>query len=229
MKSIIFYVAMLISAVCQAAPTAAQHNVVLIGDSISSSVPFGDTKNLWANLVAAERNVVLKNISSPGAALGLKDYRGFNNQSTIDSIDRIGGAWSAYSFIIVQAGTNDYGLSVPLNDTIEGLSRILKHARNNKKKVLVLEPIWRNGEEKKNKIGLTLNHYRFVMVSLCVNDYKDVCKAAFRQNTVMGNSASAMYFNPAEVKAKIQLHPDTTGNRHMANWVKQAAAKAGFF
>lgn len=216
----------LVSSVAEAAP---QKNWVVIGDSIMSGVPDGSAGQLSLNLVSAERNVVFKSIASPGHALGARDHTGFNNQTTIESIKSIGGFFSDFDGILIQAGTNDFGRNIPLADTVESLNRIMAFARKNGKKVLVLDPLWRANENTKNKLGLTLHHYRYVMSSMCAVDYRDICRLASRSNTVMGSAAGAAFYDHREVRGNVQLHPNAAGNRHMANWIKQAAAAARFF
>lgn len=201
---------------------------IVIGDSILSAVPQGTASQLALNLVGAERDVIFKSIASPGAALGVTDQTGFNNATTLNAIKQISGYFGAYNGIIVQAGTNDYGRALNWGDTSNSIKAIIARAKADGKKVLVLDPIWRAGEDTANAQGNTLNTYRYFMFLAC-NDEPTVCFFAHRENTVMGTSAGAAYYDVNEVATGTQLHPNVTGHRKLADWIKAEAAAAGFF
>jgi hypothetical protein len=84
---------------------------IVVHDSIMEGPAGGVESGNALHLVAEERNVCFKKIGSSGAALGATDFTGFNNDDILPTIDRIGGAFSAYKGIIIQAGTNDFGSS----------------------------------------------------------------------------------------------------------------------
>lgn len=201
---------------------------IVVGDSIMSYVADGAAAQHALALVQAERGVYIKNISSPGAALGVKDHTGFNTPTTAETIKAISGFFGYYEGIIVQAATNDYGRSIPVNDTLDGLRRILDTAQASGKKVLLLDPIWRAGEGSPNALGWTLDTYRFWMATVC-NQYAGTCRWASRANTVMGTASGASFYSAAEVAAGTQLHPNAAGQRHLADWIKAEAAAAGYF
>lgn len=207
----------------------AQQTWLVIGDSIMSSVPGGSAQQAAPFLIQASRNVYIRNLSSPGAALGAKDATGYNSQQFISELSRIGGMFSAYDGIIIQAGTNDYGRGIPWQDTVSALRLIMSHAKGMNKKVLLLDPIWRAGEEQKNSLGHALNAYRYFMALVCVNEYKGTCHYAPRANTVMGSASGASFYASSEVSTGTQLHPNAAGQSHLAQWIISEAAAAGFF
>lgn len=209
--------------------TAAPKTWIVVGDSIMSEASNGDAQDMATFLIQSEKDVSIRNISSPGAALGAKDFTGYNSDQFVAELARIGGAWSAYHGIIVQAGTNDYGRSIPWADTVEGLRRILSHAKAMNKKVIVLDPIWRAGEDTPNSVGNTLNTYRYFMYLVCVNEYAGTCHFASRMNTIMGTASGASFYKASEVAADTQLHPNVAGHRYLADWIKAEAAAAGYF
>lgn len=127
---------------------------IVIGDSIMSYTADGTSNQHALTLVHGERSIFIRNISSPGAALGAKDATGFNTQATVETLKTLSGFFGYYDGIIVQAGTNDYGRSISVNDTLDGLRRILDTAKAHGKKVLILDPIWRAGEEAPNALPL---------------------------------------------------------------------------
>lgn len=208
---------------------AATQTWIVIGDSILSSVPQGTASQMALNLVSNERDVIFKSIASPGAALGIADNTGFNSTSTTATLDHIAGAWLAYNGILIQAGVNDYNRNVTWQAMVDSLRRIMNHARALNKKVLVLDPIWRAGEDVPNGAGNTLNTYRFFMSVVCTQEYADICRFAHRENTVMGTSAGAANYDANEVATGTQLHPNVTGHRKLADWIKAEAAAVGFF
>lgn len=202
---------------------------ILLGDSIMSDVPGGTASQLSINLVSNERDVIFKSIASPGIGIGQSDPHGYNSPNIDDTLTRIGGFYSAYHGIMIQAGTNDYSMNMPWQNTYGSLVRIMTHARTYNKKVMVLDPIWRNGEDKKNTLGYDLSTYRYIMKAVCENDFQDVCKFAKRENTFMGTSAALNYYKAEEVANGTQLHPNATGHRYIADWIKAEGAAFGFF
>lgn len=215
-----------LAAVANAGP--ATKTWIVIGDSIVSTIPQGTSKDLALSLVSNERDVIFKSLASPGAALGLTDNTGFYNTSTLNTINQLHGFWSAYDGIIIQAGTNDFGRNVPWTDTANSTKAIIAKAKAHGKKVLVLDPIWRAGEDTPNALGNTLNTYRFFMATECMNE-PTVCTYAHRENTILGTSAGSALYDSAEVAPGTQLHPNVAGHRKLANWIKLEAAAAGFF
>jgi lysophospholipase L1-like esterase len=129
----------------------------------------------------------------------------------------------------VQAGTNDFGRAVPWEDTVASLRRILSYANATGKKVLVLEPIWRANENTPNSLGHTLNTYRFMIASVCKDEYPKICHFAPRGKTIMGTKSGAAYFDSTEISQGKQLHPNAMGHRKLADWIKSEAAAAKFF
>jgi len=202
---------------------------ILLGDSIMSDVPGGTASQLSINLVSNERDVIFKSIASPGIGLGQSGQYGYNTNSLDDTLTRIGGFYSAYHGIMIQAGTNDYSMNVPWQDTYSSLTRIMLHARNHGKKVMVLDPLWRNGEGNKNTLGYDLSTYRYIMKTVCTKDFADVCRFAPREHTFMGTSAAWNYYKAEEVTNGTQLHPNATGHRYMADWIKAEGAEFGYF
>lgn len=200
---------------------------VVIGDSILSSVSGGTSKTNALHLVSTERDVTFRNLASPGAALGQSDYTGFNNTRTIDAMKQIGGAYNFYHGIVIQALTNDFGRSIPWENTVTGLSQIMDYARANGKKVMVLDPIYRDNENTPNGQGDVLNTYRYMAFIVCTQDYGDICHFAHRSNTVLGSQTD--YYTPDEVANNRRLHPNVTGHRKLADWIKAEAADAGYF
>lgn len=207
---------------------AATKTWIVIGDSILSGVPQGQSKDMALNLVSNERDVIFKSIASPGAALAVTDNTGFNNQTTLSVIDQIAGFWAYYDGILIQAGTNDFSRSVSWGDTYNATKAIILKAKALGKKVMILDPIWRADEDTPNAAGNVLNQYRWFMWTIC-GDYPDTCYFAHRGETVMGTSAGAAFYDATEVAQGKQLHPNVMGHRKLADWIKQEAAKAGFF
>lgn len=215
----------------------AMKTCILMGDSIMSSVapstiggPVGRSNQLAASLLMNQRNVSIRNISSPSIAIGINDYSGFGPKQKInDTLGTIGGAWSAYDCIIIQAGTNDFGRSVKWEDTVTNLRIVLTHAKAMKKKVLVMEPIWRRNQNVKNAVGNTLDTYRFFMYLVCMQEYANTCYYESRSSSALADAKASKYFDANEVKAKSELHLNAAGHRVWAEWVKLAASKYGIF
>jgi lysophospholipase L1-like esterase len=179
-------------------------------------------------LVSNERDVVFKSLAAPGNALGITDSTGFNSDELLDTFARIGGTYAAWDYIMVMAGVNDYNRNVPWEDTVDSLRRIMNYALSFGRKVIVFDPIWKAGEGTANPLGNTLNTYRFFLLSVC-NEFPSTAYFAHRANTIMGDSAGAAYYDATEVATSTQLHPNVSGHRFLAEWVKSEAATAGLF
>lgn len=208
------------------AAASASQPVILIADSIGSNIAEGQASQHFTSLVQNERDVLFRVIGSPGSSLGSTDKTGFNSQRTIDAIDLIRGTYGWYSKLIVQAGTNDFGRNVPVANTVESLRRILDKVRADGKQAFVLDPIYRDGENIPNSVNdsicpngqNTLNCYRFYMSVVCSQEYSDICTFVPRSTSGMGSLSNN--YDSAEVAQNKRLHPNVTGNRKMADWIK---------
>lgn len=225
MKKII--IAVLLSVVSMSA--LANRTWIAISDSIGSGVPQGQSWQHAFSLVSAERNIYIRNLSSPGSSLGDTRQGGFNNPNTAAAINMIAGANSAYCCVLVMAGLNDWGSSVPWQNTATSLRFILQKVRNEGKKAMVMSPIWNYREGIANADGLTLSDYRIVLANVCIGEFPDVCHFAKKSNTIMGSSAAAPYFDANEVAEGKQTHPNAQGHRYLADWIIQEGASAGLF
>lgn len=229
MKSII--IGALLSALVSL-PVHAATTCVLIGDSIMSGVspsviggPNGRAVELAASVITTRRQVIIKNISSPGNALGPSDYSGFGN--VIPTLQMIGGTFSAFNCIIVQAGTNDFGRNININDTTNSLRRIANFAKNNNKKLIVVDPIWRRNEATKNTQGNPLSTYRFYMAIVC-QEFPTTCTWVPRGPTFDSASASK-YYDANERAAGTELHLNAAGQAAWADIVIRKAAEKKIF
>lgn len=190
----------------------------------------GTANQLTSHLLMSEKNISIRNISSPGNSISHRNYTGFGDTPSVTaSLDRIGGFLGFYNGIIIQAGTNDFGRDVHPSNVVKSLRGILKYAKSKNKKVMVMEPIWRRDETVKNKLGFDLNAYRETMKKVCVNEYPTICHYASRQNSKLSNSSASKYFDGNEVKAKGELHLNAAGHRAYADWIKLEAAKKKWF
>lgn len=192
--------------------------VIVIADSIGSNIAQGQASQHFLSLVQNERDVLFRVIGSPGSSLGSTDKTGFNSQRVADAIDLISGTYGWYSKLIVQAGTNDFGRSVPLDATVTSLRRILDKVREDGKQAYVLDPIYRDGENVPNAQGHTLNVYRYYSAVVCQQEYGDVCKFVPRSTSGMGSLNND--YDSTEVALGKRLHPNVTGNRKLADWIK---------
>lgn len=221
-------VATIFLALLSGATHAGPKTYIVIGDSIMAAVADGTSSDLALQLISNERNVTFRNLSSAGAAMGVTDHTGFNNKSTIDTLSKIGGYYSAYDGIIIQTGTNDFGRDVPWENMVTGMYRVLDHAKALGKKVLILDPIWRFNENTPNGLNYTLNTYRYISFLACAQ-YQGTCFYAHREHSVMGTSAGAAHYGADEVAGGFQVHPNKQGHRYLADWIKAEAATFGLF
>lgn len=200
---------------------------VVIGDSISSYVAQGVASQHYLHLLAAEKNIVFKNLSCSMHALGATDNSGFHSDSTRITLEHLDGFYGVgINGIIVQAGTNDHGRNINWGDTYNSLVRILTFAQSRNKKVLVLDPIWKDQENAANASGWNLNTYRYFM-QLATNNYPAVARFCHRENSIIGTSAGAGYFDQSETPYR--THLVASGHRVMADWIKAEAAAQGWF
>lgn len=220
-----FIVAVSLSLVASLAD--ASQTWIVIGDSIMSDIYATPASASTVHLLQAERDVMIRNISSPGAALGKADASGYNEPGVVDTISRIGGLFGWYNGVIIQAGTNDFGRNVHWGDTVTAMRRILDKIRLDNKRAIVLDPIYRDGETVANALGYNLDTYRYFMFLVCATEYPDVCHFAHRAHTDMGSFNNN--YASSEVASGMRLHPNAAGHRKLANWIKAEAATAGFF
>jgi hypothetical protein len=210
-------------------PAHASKAVVVIGDSImSQNVPQGVAKQHALAIVTQERDVTFKNLSSPGTSLGNNDKTGFLPATTVSTLNQLGGYYGAVDSIIIQAGTNDFTRNVPWADSYNSTVQILNWAQANGKKVLVLDMIWRAGEDTPNALGNTLNTYRYFQLVAC-NAYPTTCYFGHRENSILGTSAGAANYDATEVATGTQVHPNVAGHRILATWLELEAAAFGLF
>lgn len=203
------------------APAKASQTAIVIHDSIGSVVAQGSAKELAYHLVSAERDIVFKNLSSPGSSLGHTDRTGYNNANTINAIDIIRGAWNYYDFLIIAAGTNDYMRWVQPADTVASMRRILNKVRADGKKALVMPILWRANENTPNGIGYTVTSYRYVIALTCINEYPDVCyHAGLNNSPLMTNAGAATDYDATETAQGKQLHLNASGQRKLADYIK---------
>lgn len=228
MKKIIYAVITLL-ATLGATSASATSTWIVLGDSIITTIPQGTASQSVLNLISNERDVLFKSIASPGQSMGMTDVTGYNTDDVIKEMQRIGGLYSYFDGIMIQALTNDYGRNIPPDKTIASLRRVMAFARAIHKKVFAIDPIWRAGESNPNTVGYTLTQYRDYMAYICEWEYPDVCHFAHRQHTIMGDWYGYQNYDAAEVAAGVQTHPNPAGQRLMANWIEAEAAAAGLF
>lgn len=203
---------------------------IVIGDSIlGGDVPQGIASDMALSIITHDRDVSFKNLSSPGAALGVTDSTGFNNTEVITTIRRLGGFFARWDSIMVMAGVNDYNRSVKWQDMVDSLRRIITYAATftPARKVIVFDPIWKAGEDANNSLGYSLNTYRYFLY-LVTLEFGNA-SFAHRENTIMGTSAGAAFYDSAEVAAGTQMHPNVAGHHNLADWIKYEANAAGLF
>lgn len=227
-----FFIVLFMVFMCSVAN--ASQTWVVLGDSIMSRVNSstvngmdGTANQLSLHLVSAERNVVIKNLSSPGHSLSATDHTGFGNIST--ELSNIGGMFSYYDGIIIQAGTNDFERDAKWEDMVISVRKILDHARSMNKKVMMMEPIWRRDEAIPNAQANTLNTYRFFLNIVCNQEYADICHFASIGNTVLGSSAGSIYYDANEQATSTEVHLNAEGHRKFADWIKLEATSKGWF
>lgn len=220
--------ALLLAGSVNAAPTC-----VLIGDSIMSAVfpstvngPQGSVQQSAPHIIQNEGDVYIRNISSPGAALGASDFTGFGNVKP--TIDMISGVFKHYDCIIVQAGTNDFGRSIHPDVMSSSLNTILSTAKAAGKKVLVVDLTYRHNENTPNTAGFNLHTYRMNRAILCMGYYPDICTYANRTGGVFDTYDPTLY-DAKEVADGKALHLNAKGNREYANWVISVAKQNNVF
>jgi lysophospholipase L1-like esterase len=202
---------------------------VLVGDSIAAGSGLSNGQARFSHILQVETNVEIRDLSSPGAALGAKDFSGFYRPDFVTQLNSIAGYFQYVNCIIVQAGTNDFGRSLPWQDSSNSLGEMLKWARANNKKVLLLLPTWRANEGVPNKLGYTLDTYRYLLAITCVHYYNDVCTFAHPQDSGIGAATRQKYYQKNEVSTGTELHLNEAGHRAMATWIKKSASKANIF
>lgn len=221
----------LLAALC-IQPAVAAKTCVLVGDSIMSEVypttmngPYGKAMELAANRIQQEADVIIKNISVPANSLG-GDTFSFANGTEV--LQGIGGAYSYYNCVIIQAGTNDFGKSVPLDKTVAALNSLLTEATRANKKVLLMDAIWRRNENTPNSLGLTLGSYRWALAVEC-NNHPGVCHFASRTGTVFDSASASPLYTASEIEGVRELHLNAEGHRRYADLVLMKALYYGIF
>lgn len=205
---------------------------LLFGDSIMSTVypsvvggPQGKAIELTATRVTLQSDIIIRNLSSPGHALG---GPGHSFSNGVELMREMGGLFSSYNGTIVQALTNDFGLSVPVAETKKSLNAIILESRRLKRPVIVMDAIWRWNEETPNKQGLTLESYRNAARDTC-NLYPGTCYFFSREGTVFNSASAIKLYTPNETSKGIALHLNAEGHRRYADWMILQAAKNRLF
>lgn len=226
MKAFVFAVLISMSFMANAAKTC-----ILFGDSIMSNVspssiggPTGKAMELAANRSQMEADVIIRNLSSPGNSLGGSTYS-FSNGAQL--IRQIAGFYNFYDCIIVQAMTNDFGRSVPWQESVASLNAIIQEAARTNKKVMVMDAVYRWNEETPNSLGHTLGVYRWNIAIAC-GMQSNTCIWASRTGTVFDSAAPELY-SAQEVEDGKILHLNAEGHRRYADWMMYEAAKNKLF
>lgn len=206
---------------------------IMLGDSIMSGVspsvlngPAGTSVQMATHIIERDRNIIIRNLSSPGHSLAATDHTGFGN--IVPSLKNIGGFWSAYNGIIIQAGTNDFSRSSKWEDEVVSLRLILNHAKTMKKKVLMMGIPYRDDWQTLNALGYDLNTYRFFAYLVCV-EFPGTCfYGTMDGQTTLAVRTPSLY-DPAEVAQGKALHLNAAGHAEFARWVKAQAAIHNLF
>lgn len=206
-----------------ATPAAAQRWIVA-GDSIVTLATGGTPRDLQWSLITQERSVAFENIGSPGMTLGGPPLGGFNDPEIGETLDRMCGALSACTGLIVQVGVNDWAANVSMANINAGMDRFLNWASSRGKTVLMLDLIYyRDGElgAPVNAAGNTVSSIRLARALRCGAAGPSVCVFAGRPANF--NVATAGYYQSDGT------HLTPAGRRAYATWVESAASAAGLF
>ena len=205
---------------------------IMLGDSIMSGVspsvlngPQGTSVQMATHIIERDRNIVIRNLSSPGHSLAATDHTGFGN--IVPSLLNVGGFWSAYNGIIIQAGTNDFSRSSKWEDEVTSLRLIMNHAKALNKKVLMMNIPYRDDQEVPNALGHVLDTYKFFGYLVCL-EYPGTCYYGALDNTTLAVRTPSLY-DPAEVAQGKALHLNAAGHAEYARWVKAQAALHNLF
>jgi lysophospholipase L1-like esterase len=206
-----------------------QTTCILLGDSIDSYAVDGRASDIAAHLIEAERNVVIRNLSSPGASLGGGDPYGFNSPNVVETLDRLCGFFRYCDCVIIAAGSNDFGTaSVSWAGVEQSVTRILDWAQERRRKVLMLDLIWRANYENgaQNHMGLTWAQFRAARGALCAERAR-VC--TFTPRPQAFNVATPSLFGADEQQSGGLTHLNAAGHRIRATWIEEAADSAALF
>lgn len=199
---------------------------IVVGDSIMSFTADGTAAQHSLNLVMTERDIMFKNIASGGASLGGANQYSYDHPELNDWLTVLSGWFTNFDGIIIQAGTNDWSGNVPWQNVWQSTERIILFAQGKGKKVMILDPIWREGEGNLNTLGYSLSTYRYIQHQVCDN-HPNTCKFADRAGS--GLDVRSDNYAAVEVANGTRLHPNVAGHRLMANWIEAKAAEFGFF
>jgi hypothetical protein len=224
MNKFIFLVLMIISNTI----FANQDRWILIGDSIMSNVTesnsniVGLSRNLAAHLVEEKANVVIHNLSSPGARMADGGIKGFGFVNYKNSINHVSGYFGVKG-IIITLGTNDWGYSTP-GEYFTAYLSVIKHAKSLGLKVVCVSPIWRADEnsfkQPKGDKPLQLWVYRLVTMWACEQGggvYIDG-----REAPVVG----LQFFGD---KSNFGLHLNTYGHLVFSDWLVYKMRNIGYW
>jgi lysophospholipase L1-like esterase len=206
-----------------------QTTCILLGDSIDSYAVDGRSSDLAAHLIEAERNVVIRNLSSPGASLGGTGPYGFNSPNVVETLDRLCGFFRYCDCVIIAAGSNDFGTSsVTWANVEQSVTRILDWAQERRRKVLMLDLIWRATYENEtpNHMGMRWAQFRTARGALCTARAR-ICTFAPRPQAF--NVATPSLFAAEEQQSGGLTHLNAAGHRVRATWIEEAADGAGVF
>jgi hypothetical protein len=219
------------AALLLAPPAWAEHQTtcILIGDSLDSYAVDGRASDVAAHIIEEERNVVIRNLSSPAATLGNRNRYGFNSPAVTETLDRICGFFRYCDCVIIAAGSNDFGHGrIAWADVEQSVTRILDWARERRRKVLMLDLIWRTSYENNtpNHMGMTWAQFRQARARLCTQRAR-ICTFAPRPRQF--DVATPSLYAAEERQAGALTHLNAAGHRARATWIEEAAARANLF
>jgi lysophospholipase L1-like esterase len=213
-----YIVALMVVLSVQSKAQAEYEKAVLLGDSIVSNVHDGGSVSQSAPwMLSSTLNMDIRNLGSAANSLGAVDHTGYNNPNITAAYDVIRGSGNNFSYFIVQAGTNDWGLSVDPSFTKQALQKVMTYSRKYNKKVLMLAPIYRQDEGGVNLLGLSLNDYRMIMYTTCKLENPDICRYASKDKFDGVNHLE--YYATNEVANSKGIHLNAAGHYAWALWV----------
>lgn len=199
---------------------------LVLPDSITTQAGAQDPRLLPWPIITQERGVVFNSLGGPGAAMGLSGAAHYNSTQLPLAMTRVCGA-NRCAGVIIQAGINDWGMSVPLAEQRASIDRVLDWAMGQNQKVLMLDIVYSLGAENGtpapvNSIGLTLAQVRTQRYLACANYSRPAGLCTFALRPPEFDT-----YNPAFYTDGTHLSP--AGWRAYATWVESAAGQAGLF
>lgn len=185
--------------------------VLVLGDSSTANQLLDRPSHLYTSRLERALGIMIQNLARPGGLMttltdGVQTLPGY--QDAGPTVDLLNPIFPVAGIVIMNLGSNDWGLNVPLVDFRAAYSALLASLPLGPF-VVCVTPIWRDDEAMTNANGDTLEDFRIVISEVCAG------------HTVLDGRQAIPNYDCYFLDGK---HPNRLGNRRLARFLADGLA-----